>query len=255
MTSGDEASPRCAICGDGVDPGFEFSMAFQPIVDVSKQRIFAYEALVRGPAGEPAPSVLERVDERNRYAFDQACRVRAVGLAAGLGMHSRLSINFLPRAVYEPEHCIQATLRACDAHRFDPRQIIFEFTEGERLRDHSHLRDIIDAYRRRGFMTAIDDFGAGHSGLNLLADLQTDLIKIDMALIRGIDGDPRRRDICRNLLCLCEDLDSTAIVEGVETRAEFETLRELGATLFQGYWFARPVFEALAAVTDFGESD
>ncbi len=101
-------------CRGCLDPEaiFPFTMAFQPIVDVQHQRIDAYEALVRGPNGEGAGYVLSKVNDRNRYAFDQACRTKAIDLAARLGITCRLNINFLPNAVYEPKACIRATL-AC----------------------------------------------------------------------------------------------------------------------------------------------
>ena len=89
---------------------FDITMAFQPIVDLRQRRVHAYEALVRGPEGEPAGQVQEQVTEELLYRFDQACRVKAIEQASALGMQEPLSINFLPNAVYEPEACIQATL-------------------------------------------------------------------------------------------------------------------------------------------------
>ncbi|MCK9910027.1 EAL domain-containing protein, partial [Microbacteriaceae bacterium K1510] len=160
---------------------FDISMAFQPIVDVEARQIYAYEALVRGTDGASAASVLSKVNEQNRYAFDQRCRVRAVELAAALGMTARLSINFLPNAVYEPSHCLRTTLEAAHRTGFPVDRIIFETTEQERVVDPEYLKRIFATYRSAGFKTAIDDFGAGYSGLNLLADFQPDIIKIDMA--------------------------------------------------------------------------
>ena len=92
-----------------------FSFAFQPIVDVRDQSTFAHEALVRGVQGEGALSVLQQVDDQNRYRFDQLCRVRAISTAAQLGLTGFLSINFLPNAVYRPDLCIRSTLEAARA--------------------------------------------------------------------------------------------------------------------------------------------
>ena len=103
---------------------------------------------------------------------------------------------------------------------------------------------------RHGFVTALDDFGAGYAGLNLLADLQTDLIKIDMCLIRDSDSHAARQAILRGVLGIARDLQVDVIAEGVETTAEFEALRAMGITLFQGYLFAKPLFEALPIVAD-----
>ena len=242
------AIPPCASCRDGQALDFDFSMAFQPIIDLRDRSLYAYEALVRGTDGSGAASVLARVNEQNRYAFDQACRVKAVELAARLGMPCRLSINFLPNAVYQAATCIRATLAAARRFGFPTERIIFEITESEQLVDKAHLKDIIEEYQRQRFMTAIDDFGAGYSGLNLLAEFQPDIIKLDMALMRGIDTDPVRQAIVQGILGVCRVLDIEVIAEGIETPGELRQLQALGIHLFQGYLFARPAFEALPEV-------
>jgi EAL domain-containing protein (putative c-di-GMP-specific phosphodiesterase class I) len=106
----------CSACRDGKELGFEFSMAFQPIVDLRDNSIYAYEALVRCCDGSGAAAILGKVNEQNRYAFDQACRVKAVELASRLQIPCFVSINFLPNAVYQAATCIRATLEA--ARRF-----------------------------------------------------------------------------------------------------------------------------------------
>lgn len=235
-------------CGGRCAPGLGFgiSMAFQPIVDLAHGSVFAHEALVRGPEGQPAAWVLDRINEDNRYAFDQACRVRAIELAAALRITERVSINFLPNAVYQPATCIRATLAAAQRTGFPVSRLLFEVTEAERVEDVVHLRRILTEYKRQGFITAIDDFGAGFSGLQLLADYQPDFVKIDMALTRSIEADRVRRAIVGGILHVCREIGVGVIAEGVETEAEERTLRNLGISLFQGYRYARPAFEAVA---------
>jgi len=223
-------------------------MAFQPIVDARTQQVYAYEALVRAQAGGSAAEVLDRVNDDNRYLFDQTCRVKAVELAARLGLTARLSINFMPNAVYEAATCIRATLLAAQQYGFPTEQLIFEVTENERLVDKEHLKRIIKEYKRQGFKTAIDDFGAGYSGLNLLAEFQPDLIKLDMELTRRIDSDEVRQAIVRGILGVCQALQIEVVAEGIETIAEFETLRGMGVPYMQGYLLARPGYEQLPAV-------
>lgn len=240
----------CRECLGGAGLDFEFSMAFQPIINIHTREVFAYEALVRGPNNESAADVFTHVDDSNRYRFDQSCRVKAVQLAAALDMRSMLSINFMPNAVYRPELCIRTTLDAAETYGFPIDRIMFEITEGERVDDHAHVRGIVEHYRQRGFKTAIDDFGAGYAGLNLLAEIRTDLLKLDMALIRDIDRDPVRQAIVRGIVQVCAELATTVIAEGVETRAELDVLKSFGIGLFQGYLFARPAFESLPGVPD-----
>lgn len=237
----------CVGCKDGAGFDAPITMAFQPIVDVSAGRVFAYEALVRGRDGAGAGAVLSQVSSENRYAFDQICRTTAIDLAARLGLASdgaNLSINFLPNAVYEPRACIRATLAAAMRTSFPVNRIIFEFTEDEAM-DAAHILNILRSYRAMGFKTAIDDFGAGYAGLGLLSLFQPDIVKLDMALIRDIDTDKVKRTIVRNTLNMLRDLGIEPICEGIETLGEYDALRDLGVTLMQGYLLARPALEAL----------
>ncbi len=241
-------SVGCKECADGSLLGFDFTMAFQPIINTNTRQIYAHEALVRGLNNESAGSVFESVNDSNRYRFDQSCRIKAIKLASELLMPTFLSINFMPNAVYRPELCIRTTLAAAETYGFPIERIIFEITESEKIEDLAHLREIIAYYRSRGFKTAIDDFGAGYAGLNLLSEIQTDIIKLDMALIRRIDMDRVRQAIVKGILQVSHELSSTVIAEGVETYAEWQTLQALGIELFQGFYFAKPAFQALAAI-------
>lgn len=238
----------CAACRDGQGLGFPISMAFQPIVNLNTGHIFAHEALVRGSAGESADSLLSQLNADNRYPFDQACRITALEWAAKLQVPARLSINFMPNAVYKPETCIRATLEAAKRFNFPLQRIIFEVTEQEQVLDIDHLTSILRAYRKQGFMTAIDDFGAGYAGLNLLADFQPDLIKLDMQLIRNIDQDSVRQILVEATLQMCRKLNIRVIAEGIESLGELRTLQAMGVELFQGYLLAKPTFEALPSV-------
>ena len=231
---------------------FDIAMAFQPIVDAETGRPYAYEALVRGSHGEGAALVLAGVTLENRYAFDQQCRVAAIeeAVAAGiLDTDAKLSINFLPNAVYSPVACIQLTLKTARATGFPSNRLIFEFTENEQMADTAHVAHIVDSYRKMGFGTAIDDFGAGYAGLGLLAKFQPDIIKLDMELIRKIDKSMPRRLIVESVIRLCAKLDIQVIAEGVETVGEYRVLRELGVRYIQGYLLARPAFRALPNIT------
>lgn len=239
----------CTACRDKALLPFDFTMAFQPIMDLRWGRPFAYEALVRGTGGEPAATVLSWVDDNNRYRFDQACRVKAIELASRLGLSDlpecRLSINFLPNAVYRPETCIRATMEAAKTFNFPHNRIMFEVTEGEQVTHGAHLRSIFNEYRRQGLITAIDDFGSGYAGLNMLVQFQPHVMKIDMELIRNIDADPVRQAIVAGIVLVCERLGIDIVAEGIETEAESAHLHWMGIYLQQGYYFARPGWESL----------
>ncbi len=226
-------------------------MALQPIVDLRTQAIWGYEALVRGTGGEGAAAVLARVNDQNKYRFDQMCRVKAIETAARLypDQNLRLSINFMPNAVYEPAACIQASLRAAAKFGFSHDRIMFEFTEDERMVDVAKVTHIVNEYKRFGFITALDDFGNGFAGLGLLASFQPNLIKIDMNLIRDIQVDRPRQAIVAGIVQIARDLDITVLAEGIETIEEANVLHQAGISLMQGYYFAKPDLGHLPALT------
>ena len=243
------STPKCMACRDGQRLDFDFTMAFQPILDLHTGRPYAYEALVRGLQGESAATILALVNDSNRYQFDQSCRVKAIELASSLRLQDlpdcKLSINFLPNAVYQPAACIQATLKAASQCDFPLDRLMFEVTEGEQLDDPAHLVTIFEEYQRHGFTTAIDDFGAGYSGLNLLARFQPHVLKLDMELTREIDRSVVRQAIVAGIILMAKKLDILIIGEGIETQAECDVLSDLGVRYMQGYFFARPAIGKL----------
>jgi len=224
-----------------------FSYAFQPIVDVVTREVFSYEALIRGPGNEPAWQVLERVPAHQKYRFDQDSRIVAIALAARLGLDRHLNLNFLPHALCVSADSISSTLEAAVRNHLPVDRIILEVTEGEMIADHAQFAAQLNEYRRMGMKVAIDDFGAGYSGLNLLADFQPDQVKIDMNLVRGIERHGPRQAIVRAVAQACADLGIDVIAEGVESMQEYQWFADQGVRLFQGYLFARPGFEGLPA--------
>lgn len=247
----------CKACKGGVQQPFIFSMAFQPIIDVETARVYAYEALVRGINKESAGMVLSKVTEENRYAFDQNCRVKAITLAKQLGLDktdAKLCINFMPGAVYSPVACIQLTLKTAREQAFPLDRLIFEITEAEKVQDRQHVLHIMEEYHRHGFQVALDDFGAGYSGLNLFAELTPDILKLDMDLTRNVHLRPIALAIVRSLVQLCSSFNVALVAEGVETIEEYATLRASGIKLMQGYLFAKPAFEELPSFSIPGDN-
>ena len=159
----------CKLCNAG--PQIPFSWRTSRSSTRAKRRSSPYEALARGPNGEPAKSVLDHTLHNNRYSMDQRCREKAIAISAALGIldtGADLCINFYPNAVYQPRQCLMRTFNAAQSVSFPLNRIIFEITEVEEVKDHGHLREIMTEYRKHGLRVAIDDFGAGHSGLSLL---------------------------------------------------------------------------------------
>ena len=236
---------------DACFPGFgsAFTMAFQPIVDVARREVFAHEALVRGLSGQGAAEVLASVDASHRFAFHEACRVRAIEMAAALDMASRLSLNVLPNDVAGQPECFRTAMAAAERCNFPVNRLMFEVTEGERVNDLPGLAAVFQAFKHHGFTSAIDDFGAAYAGFELLAAFQPDVVKIDMSLVRNIHADPVRLAIVKGFVGTCDELKIKVIAEGVEVSEEVDALQALGVELFQGYFFAKPAIAALPAVT------
>jgi EAL domain-containing protein (putative c-di-GMP-specific phosphodiesterase class I) len=227
------------------DPSFTF--AFQPIVDANAREVFSHEALIRGLSNEPAYRILGQVRADRLLAFDQKARVEAIGLAARLGIDSRLNLNFIPQSLHS-RTSILTTLEAADRFHLPIDRLILEVTEGAVIDDQAQFAEVINEYRGLGLKVAIDDFGAGYSGLNLLTDFQPDQIKLDMKLVRGIEHHGPRQAIVHAIDQVCRDLGIDVIAEGVETVEEYAWLTNAGVRLFQGYLFAKPAFESFPPV-------
>lgn len=236
----------CRLCNAG--PHVDFSMAFQPIVNVREGVVIAYEALARGPEDEPAYTVLDHTLHNNRYSIDQRCREKAIAISSSLGIletKANLCVNFYPKAVYEPKQCLKRTLNIARSVQFPLNRIIFEFTEVEEVLDREHLLNMMKEYRSHGLRMAIDDFGAGYSGLSLLSDFQPDLLKIDRHLTQHLAERSASRSIVRSIVQVCRDMNIEIIAEGIEREDDMLALCDLGIENMQGYFFARPAFEQL----------
>jgi EAL domain-containing protein (putative c-di-GMP-specific phosphodiesterase class I) len=230
------------------DLGFEFSFAFQPIVDASKRKIISFEALVRGPHGESAKSVFAKVNDRDFGRFDEACRQKAIALACRLNIPNNLCLNLSAQGLYQIDSSIITTFQASMQSGIPTENIIFEILETENLTNHHALLQYLKIINHFGFKTSIDDFGAGYSGLKLLVKYQPTYIKLDRHLIGNIHENGIKQSVFLGIQQICSRLGIEIVAEGVEQAEEYRWLRLTGVKIFQGYYFARPAFEALPEV-------
>jgi EAL domain-containing protein (putative c-di-GMP-specific phosphodiesterase class I) len=213
-------------------------LAFQPIVSWRERRVFGYEALVRN-----AETALERPDhlllaaERlgRLPALGRAIRDRAAAAIAGAPDGVALFVNLHSsdledEQLYDPSSPLSGVAG----------RVVLEITERASLDGLKDVAARVAALRRMGYRIAVDDLGAGYAGLSSFALLEPEVAKLDMSLVRGVDGEPRKQSIIRSMAALCGELGVLTITEGVETPAERATLSELGCDLLQGYLFARP---------------
>jgi EAL domain-containing protein (putative c-di-GMP-specific phosphodiesterase class I) len=228
------------------DPPFTF--ALQPIVDTVAREVVGWEALIRGPWGEPAWQVFNQVSAPDLHLFDQTARIAAVALAGRLGIDGALHLNLLPQSLDSYPKSILATIEAAQQAGIAAHRVVLEVPEAEIIHDRAHFAVLLKEARALGVRLAIDDFGATFASLTLLDDLEPDQIKLDMRLTRGVDRGGPRQAILRAVRRACYDLKIDVVAEGVETLAEYQFLAGQRIRLFQGYLFAKPAFEAFPAV-------
>jgi len=227
-----------------------FTSHFQPIVDLSSGEIYGYEALLRGVKSDGTtipPGVLLDTARRGDMIFylDRAARETALKTAAVKRIEKKVFINFLPTAIYNPKNCLLDTVRWAMQLEFDPKNIVFEVVETEKMSDTEHLKKILDFYKSHGFMVALDDVGSGYSSLSMLSRIEPDIIKIDREIISGIDSNSFKQSIFGALMKVASDHGITVLAEGVETMPEAEWIMDSGAHLAQGYFWGKPTAEPI----------
>ncbi|MGX9966395.1 EAL domain-containing protein [Roseomonas sp. F4] len=220
-----------------------FTIAFQPIVDVETGLTLAQEALVRGPNGEPAGSVLSAVAPQDRYRVDAEIRRGAMAEALRLGLpatQASLTLNIFPGCIGAPDYCATQTVAEAEAMGFPTDRLIFEISEMEPVEDPEALAQALTELQRRGLRVALDDVGTGHARIPLLMVWRPDGAKIAREVIMGLDKDEARFERVRDTLEQLQAFGMVPVVEGVETPGELAALRRLGVRAMQGYLFARP---------------
>ncbi len=212
-------------------------MAYQPIVSWSKKRVLAFEALAR--TGEPtllnpvalfdAAERLGRMDELGRVT-----RKKIADVLPDITHRAQLFVNLNVRDLLDERLFTDLPLDP-----FAPR-IVLEITERASLHQVPDLQARIARLRAKGYRMAVDDLGAGYAGLTTFTQLEPEIVKLDMMLIRDIDGSPKKQKLVQSMTQLCGEMGAQVVAEGIETEAERKVITELGCDLLQGYHFARP---------------
>ncbi|MFA9374296.1 MAG: EAL domain-containing protein [Poseidonibacter sp.] len=226
---------------------------FQPIINMKDNSIYGYETLARGVREDGTlvyPDELFKKSKRNdlNFRLDRLCRESSLKTAATKKVHQKVFINFIPTSIYDPEYCLNSTVKWAKQLEFDPSQIVFEVVETELVKDQKHLKNILEYYRSKGFKIALDDVGEGYSSLNMLIELKPDIIKIDRNIIDGIDKNELKQSVYRALFNLAREHNITVLAEGVETVYELEMIKSIGVDLVQGYYFAKPTTEPIRKI-------
>jgi EAL domain-containing protein (putative c-di-GMP-specific phosphodiesterase class I) len=222
----------------------QLTTVFQPIVELRGREVLGYEALSRGPAGSvyQMPLRLFELAEEADLVFelDRKCRRRALASAVTLPRQAKLFVNVFPSAMYDPEFQGQALVRLVESAGLTPERVILEITEKSAIENYDLFAEALGELTKWGFAIAVDDVGAGYSGLEKIAHLNPRYLKFDRELIRNMDSSYIRREMTRALKAFADRIGSTIIAEGIEREAELLTLLDLGIEYGQGFLLGRP---------------
>lgn len=217
---------------------------FQPIFDVARQQIIGYEALSRGPKNSSlhAPAVLfQCAQQAQRLSeLELLCRETAIATFAKLGLQGKLFLNVSPNTLLDPAHPKGQTLHLLRKYGLGPEQVVIELTEQDKVEDANLLRVAVEHYRELGFHIAIDDLGAGYSGLKQWSEIRPEIVKIDRYFIDHCDFSPVKREFLKSIIDLAKATNTQLIAEGIERIEEFQLLTRLGIDNVQGYFLACP---------------
>lgn len=214
--------------------------------------LYGHESLLRGREADGAtvpPGLLFKTAEDADLLFTLDLAARRIGLETigRVGPDGcKVFINFNPSSIYDPANCLAETAIFIEQAGLAPDDIVFEVIESAEVKDRKHLRGILQYYRDAGFRVALDDVGAGFSGLTMLQELRPDIVKIDMGLIQGVAKDDFKQSIVRHLIELSHEGGAMALAEGIEEEVDRDWLARAGIDLMQGYLLGRPYLPTVA---------
>lgn len=217
---------------------------FQPIISLKTQEIFGYEALIRGPSDSPLhspASLFNAALKHNQLAeLDLLCREVIIKKFGELKLDQKLFINTSPAALIQDNYPHGKTLEFLQAAGLTADKVIIELTEQYPIEDYDLMRQATQHYRDMGFSIAIDDLGAGYSGLRTWSELEPDFVKLDRHFLQNIHEDQHKRQFVKSMIDIAQSINCQVIGEGIEVREEYLTAQPLEMPFAQGYYFGRP---------------
>jgi diguanylate cyclase (GGDEF)-like protein len=220
------------------------NVLFQPIVDMPAGEVFGYEALIRGPSDSMLHSPLNLFESATECGLlselDHLCRRLAIERFVALDLPGLLFINVTPETIVQADRPRGETLRVLQELGLSPERVVIELTEHTPIHDYGVMYEAVEHYRAMGFAIALDDLGSGYGGLRHWTELRPEFVKIDGHFAQGIHEDAVKRSFVSSMRDISRDLGSRLVVEGIESREEFEVIASLGVDLGQGYFLQRP---------------
>lgn len=225
----------------------QIKIVFQPIVSLIDGSVLGHEALSRITCNSiiDNPEMLFNIAEKYNRIWDLEllCRTKTFEASSDFMSESynkKLFINVNPSIIHDKALQKGFTKEFLKKYKINAKNIIFEITERNVIVDMAGFITSIEHYRSQDYRIAIDDAGAGYSGLNLISDINPDYIKLDMKLIRGINTDSLKFALVKGMVEFSKVSNTFLIAEGIETYEELNTLVTLGVQYGQGYLIQKP---------------
>jgi EAL domain-containing protein (putative c-di-GMP-specific phosphodiesterase class I) len=217
---------------------------YEPIVEVATKTVHGYEALARGPDGSEFhfPMDMFEAAEQEGFLFqlDCLCRSKAFEGAIGRPEGTKLFLNIRPTSILDPSFRADVLSRTLEEGGLRPSDLVLEISERESIDNFTIFREVRDYYGKLGFQFALDDTGAGYASLQAVMELSPEYIKVDRALVHGIDEDPGRQELLRALHTVAGQIRARIVAEGLDTLEELSTLADLSIPFGQGWIFGKP---------------
>lgn len=227
---------------------------FQPIVDIKQARIFAHEALIRGPVESKLHSPIALFNAASvcglNIEMEYAAREVIFNEYSRTERAHPLFVNFSPDCLLLTDSHLSFGLTQLARSGLKPDDIVIEITESSTIRDYAELRDAIARLKKMGFKIALDDLGEGTSSLRLWSELSPDYVKIDKHFIANIHNDPIKLEFVRGIQKIAVESNTLTIAEGIETKEELAVIKDLKVDFAQGYLFGRPFPKFQYALTE-----
>ena len=223
----------------------EFDSHLQPIIDLKNYTLFGYESLLRASdySKKFNPGVLFEAASMTGFhsMLDQKARKAAIESRIGqVNPGLKSFINFLPSTIYNPEFCLQHTFSIINEFGMNPKDLVFEVVETEKIEDVEHLKAVLDVYKREGMKVALDDVGSGFATLEMLTLLKPDYVKIDRSYIDHCDSNIANQQFLNKVLKIAQDIGIYVLAEGIEREEELQYCKEIGFHYAQGYYIGKP---------------
>ena len=217
---------------------------FQPIISLKDNKIYGYEGLIRGPSNSPLHSPIKLFNVAAKHGrladLDLLCRQVTIKKFGQMKLNAKLFVNTTPQVLLQNDYKHGLTLKYLKQAGMEASQVVIEITEQYPIDDYELMVNATKHYQEMGFSIALDDLGAGYSGLRTWSEIRPDFVKIDRHFLQNIHEDTIKQQFLKTIIEHSKAFNCKVIGEGIEVREEYITANDMNIGFAQGYYFARP---------------